>query len=268
MDLKTLCEGIALRPELQNEVLAYCQSTAFADARKIIGGLKSMETEAATRKKLKQILGNDEKQIKLLTCMLMCAAEQHAWYLEKSIPDSVFWATMRCFTRFIAECKKITGSFAFDREWWTARQVSGTLFRIGELEYEMLHGDRKPAISMHIPSDAVLTAENCDRSVAEAKHFFAAHFPEYAGADYICDSWLLSPELSALLPENSHILAFQKRFMIQRVDYSGDEYAEWVFKTRGQCITDFPEQTTLQKNMKKHLLDGGKIGSGFGVLKG
>lgn len=174
---------------------------------------------------------------------------------------------MRCFTRFIAECETITKTPAFDREWWTARQVAMTLFRIGELEYEMLHENNVPVISMHIPSDSILTAENCDKSIEMAKRFFTEHFPEFEKSDYICDSWLLAPELSALLPENSHILAFQKRFHIQKVDYSGTEYVEWVFKTRGQCIADFPEQSTLQKNMKKHLLNGGKIGNGVGVLK-
>lgn len=267
MNLKSLCEGISLPQKIQDNVLAYSQSTDFDAARNIIGGLKSMETEAATRAKLKQILKNDERQIKMLACMLVCSVEQHAWYQEKNIPDSIFLATMRCFSRFIAECETITGIPAFDREWWTARQVSGTLFRVGELEYEMLHTGSTPTISIHIPSDSILTAENCDQSIRAARHFFAEHFPVFSNVDYICDSWLLAPELSSLLPENSHILAFQKRFHTKKVDYSGTEYIEWVFKTRNRCIADFPEQSTLQKNMKKYLRDGGKIGNGFGILK-
>lgn len=267
MNLKTLCEGIALPKEIQDKVLAYSQSSAFGAAKNIIGGLKSMETEAATRAALKQILGEDEGQIKMLACMLVCAAEQHAWYQEHAIPDSIFWATMRCFTRFIAECEASTKSLAFDREWWTPRQISGTLFRIGELEYEMLRENGAAVIGMHIPSDCDLSSQNCDRSIAQANRFFATHFPEFSGVDYICNSWLLAPELSALLPENSRILAFQKRFRIQKVDYSETEYIEWVFKTKERFVAGFPEQSTLQKNMKKHLLDGGKIGSGSGVLK-
>lgn len=90
MHLKTLCEGIALPKELQAQVLAFHHSSAFHDAEHIIGGLKSMKTEADTRLKLKQLLGSDEKQIKMLTCMLVCAAEQHTYYQDKNIPDSIF----------------------------------------------------------------------------------------------------------------------------------------------------------------------------------
>ena len=90
-------------------------------------------------------------------------------------------------------------------------------------------------------------------------------FPDYRDKDYVCHSWLLAPELKALLPEDSHILDFQRRFRIQEVDYQGQEYVEWVFKTGNARVADYPENTRLQKSMKKYLQEGGKIGNGFGV---
>lgn len=60
---------------------------------------------------------------------------------------------------------------------------------------------------------------------------------------------------------------FQDRFRILEVDYRDDGYVEWVFKRNDACIRDFPEDTLLQRNMKRYLLAGGKIGSGFGVVK-
>ncbi|MDE7299937.1 MAG: acyltransferase domain-containing protein [Lachnospiraceae bacterium] len=278
--MKMLCNGIDLQQGIQNEVMEYYRSEHFRRIRNIADGLKRMESEAAARAELTKFFGEDEKRVKMLTCMLSCAAEQYQWYEKKGISETIFWDTMRCFTRFIGECRKITGIDAFDREWWTARQVSGTLFRIGTLEYEMqycgqtcdMHRDiqeeSEPQISIHIPSDADLTPDCCDRSIADATIFFERHFPEFRSADYICHSWLLAPELTGLLPEASRILAFQKRFSIRRVDYSESEFIEWVFKTRNVETADLPEQTTLQKNMKRHLLNGGKIGSGFGVLAG
>ncbi len=254
MDLETLCQKIALPEELQREVFKFYYSDIFSLVKDYIVGLKKMKTEATARKELNDRLGRDEKRIKMLTCMLVCATEQYAWYKEKGIPDSYFFATMGCFTRFVKECEKITGICAFDREWWTARQLSGTLFRIGELEYEKIEKDSRKMISI------------CDQSIADAKKFFKQYFSEYSDAEYICDSWLLAPELSLLLPETSHILAFQKRFSLQNVDYSGTEYIEWVFKTKDAKIADLPEETTLQKRMKQFLLGGGKIGSGFGIL--
>ena len=266
MDLITLCNKIHLQKEIQNEVLSYYQTDDFAAAYPVTSGLKNMETEADARAKLGQLLGEDPQKIKMLTCMLVCAAELYSWYEEKGISETVFVDTMCCFTRFIEECRNITGQYAFDREWWTARQVSGNLFRIGELEYEMLDRESEPVISIHIPSDAILTGERCDMSLENAKEFFATFFPEYQDRDYICNSWLLAPELCSLLSQDSKILAFQHRFKIQEADYSDTDYIEWVYKTRDVPIADLPEDTGLQRNMKRHLLNGGRIGTGYGIL--
>lgn len=266
MDLKTLCNKINLQEEVRKEVVNYFHTDHFNQIRPLINGLRNMETENDTRSKLEQSLGEDPKKFKMLTCMLACASDLYTWYQKKGISEAIFFDTMRCFTRFIAECKEITGQYAFDREWWTVRQVSGNLFRIGELEYEMICTDSAPAISIHIPSDSILTDSRCDTSLKNAKDFFAEHFPEYHGVDYICHSWLLAPELCSLLPPDSKIIAFQHRFNVQRVDYLDTEYMDWVFKTRNVSITDLPENTRLQKSMKRHLLNGGKIGTGYGIL--
>lgn len=266
MDLITLCNKIHLQQAIQDEVMAYYQTEDFAAVHSITSGLKSMETEAGTRHRLEQLLGEDTRKIKMLTCMLQCAAELYTWYQEKGISETIFVDTMCCFTRFIEECRQITGQYAFDREWWTARQISGNLFRIGELEYEMLNGESDPVVGIHIPSDSVLTGERCDRSLETAGKFFAEFFPEYRDRDYICHSWLLAPELCGLLSKDSNIIAFQHRFDIRRVDYEDTDYIEWVFQSRGVPIADLPESTGLQRNMKRHLLNNGKIGTGYGVL--
>ena len=69
MNLETLCNGINLQPELKNEVLDFYKSETFCNIKDRINGLKNMKTEAAARYILKEQLGEDEKQVKLLTCM-------------------------------------------------------------------------------------------------------------------------------------------------------------------------------------------------------
>lgn len=264
MDLVTLCDRIYLPVEIREKVITYYNTDDFGRTGRFLEGLKKRETEEGVRRELEKTLEPDPGKIKMLTCMLQCGADLYRWYEEKGIPERIFFDTMGCFTRFIKECREMTGAWAFDREWWTGRQISGTLFRIGELEYEMLD-DSERKVSIHIPSDAVLTREKCDASMEAAESFFARFFPDYQDKDYVCDSWLLSPELKELLPWDSHILDFQRRFRILKVDYQGEDYREWVFKTKNARIVDFPENTRLQKNMKRYLLEGGKIGNGFGV---
>ncbi len=268
MDLITLCRKIHLQEEIQKEVIIYYQTTDLTPMYPLIHQLRHMETEAQAREALTEHLGSDPQNIKILTCMLLCATDIYPWYQKKGIPEAIFLDTMSCFTRFIHECKQITGTYAFDREWWTSRQISGRLFRLGELEYEMKASQHTPVLSIHIPSDSILTKENIDRSMEQAVAFFAEHFPEYKQADYICHSWLLAPELSLFLPADSNIMAFQRRFAIEKVEYDSREYIEWVFKTRTSSIHNFPEETRLQKEMKRYLLNGGKIGTGLGVWIG
>lgn len=268
MELITLCDGIQLQAEIREQVMEYGNSADFRRRTSAREGLKRMETEGQARAELEGILEPDPGKIKMLTCMLLCGAEQYSWYEEKGIPETVFWDTMGCFTRFIKECREKTGAYAFDREWWTARQTSGKVFRIGALEYERKERDGRKEIGIHIPSDAVLTRENCDVSMEKAKAFFCKHFPEHQDSEYVCHSWLLAPELKDLLPPDSRILDFQSRFRILEVDYLSRGYVEWVFKRTGDTVSEFPEDTLLQRRMKRHLLEGGKVGNGFGVWKG
>lgn len=43
---------------------------------------------------------------------------------------------------------------------------------------------------------------------------------------------------------------------------------EWLFQVPGDIDPkDLPAGTSLQKNAKKYILEGGNIGSAFGILK-
>ncbi|MFR1984187.1 MAG: hypothetical protein ACLS4Z_11125, partial [Christensenellaceae bacterium] len=89
----------------------------------------------------------------------------------------------------------------------------------------------------------------------------------YAEGKTFCCSWLLSPALEKLLPETSKILGFQRRFDVLYVNEDEDGYKQWVFKTIDLPPERFPENTTLQRNMKAYVLAGGKIGEAFGILR-
>lgn len=71
---------------------------------------------------------------------------------------------MKCFSRFVLENYKWTGKWSFDRDFWVLRQLSLSLFRIGELEFETcsiddniakkINGNKnEKVIYVHIPSD-------------------------------------------------------------------------------------------------------------------
>ncbi len=203
---------------------------------------------------------------------LMAAVESRRYGEWKRFPEEVWRATMGCFPRFIAEHRRSYGRDGYDRCVWTVRQVECRLFRIGELEYELTEKDGQRVIGLHIPSDAVLEPDRLNESVRRARAFMAVYFPGMENAEMVCESWLLSPVLTRLLPPEARILRFQSAFDILSVDPGDDNALEWVFRVaQGQRetvrIADLPEETGLQRKMKALLLAGEKPGSGTGILR-
>ena len=44
-------------------------------------------------------------------------------------------------------------------------------------------------------------------------------------------------------------------------------FLRWIFKKIDLPIENLPEDTTLQRNVKKYLMAGGQIGEGSGYMK-
>lgn len=210
--------------------------------------------------------GLDELKEQLLT-----AINNRDWGVWRNLPEKIWLDTMKCFSRFVNEYHRSYGTYGFDRGFWTTRQINAQLFRIGELEYELKEDAGNRVLDIHIPSDTNLNMDLLNASVTQARQFVTEWFPEWQNAPLECTSWLLSPELKTLLPEASNILKFQEAFDIVSSDLEPTDVLEWVFKLANRqqedvCLLELPEETSLQRNMKAHLLKGGKIGVARGIL--
>ena len=232
-----------------------------------IGGLMQEERWAESLAAVREEIGEDPGGFKELCCMLRCALAAKKEYEKLGISDEIYYGTMGCFSRFVKEHLESFGCYGFDRGFWTVRQVSGKLFRIGELEYELVRLEGKPVISLHIPSDGVLEKVRLRESYEQAREVLGRAFPEYRGAGMYCHSWLLSPTLKELLPGTSRILKFQKAFEITAFPTQSMEFLQWVFKDRRSPLGELPEDTSLQRGLKRFLLAGGVFldGKGFAV---
>ena len=240
--------------------------------------LADPEKWQGARTRLKEKYAPDEDGMKILACMMRAMQDSYVLYIEEKIPEQIFADTMKCFTRFLKEHEVSFGCCGFDRDFWTGRQLSLLLFRIGELEFEIVSEEGEKAemsqsekrspylLHVHIPSDADLSPECCDESFRMADQFFAEHFPETAGSKFACDSWLLSPALKELLPKGSRILQFQNRFEVKSWNKEEGAYLEWVFKRKDLPLEKLPEETSLQRKMKAYVLQGGKIGEAYGEI--
>lgn len=264
----TLCAEISLQPEVQERLQILASDEFLGGIRRQMDRMMEKETARDAYLELEEYFDDDADHMKMLLCQLECAGRVYSRYQEKDISHRIYIDTMKCFTRFLAECRERTGTWNFDRGWWTYRQISMNLFRLGELEYELKQYDGKNAVSIHIPSDADFRADKVESSLEMARNFFEEQYPDYKDAVYMCNSWLLAPELEGMVGEDSNIRNFQKRFQILNRGTDSKEYIEWLFQAPQD--TDYQalrEDTSLQRKVKQSLMNGGTLSTAFGILK-
>ena len=228
----------------------------------------------AAAKKIDEVYG--EEPFVALTIYLYAASQ--SWlkiYQPLKIPRTVYLATMNAFTRFIHEHFQVTGRYHFDRGFWIWRYTSGLIFRIGELEYERTYFSKghkelklegKQCLSLHIPSDADLSRNKIRDSYESAIRFFELYFPDYHYQVMYTDTWLLSPNLTKWLKQDSKIRLFAADYRLLSVDEQDDSGVPWIFGRVDANVQDYPEKTSLQRQAKQQLLAGAHIGSALGIL--
>lgn len=264
MKLDTLCAGIGLPQEVFLRVNGFLSNCDRQKLDPYIQAMTDRETAQQAYRDLHDLLG--EADMAMLACQLEAAVRTHSRYRGMGISDEIYISTMKCFPRFLEETRRMTGQYRYDRAWWSYRQTSMALFRIGQLEYEICR-DRK-VISLHIPSDACFAPDAVEESVASAKAFLAKYYSGCAGYPIVCHSWLISPELEKLLPERSNIRSFQRRFQILSVQPEEKDFFQWLFETSEDTpLEKLPEDTSLRRKAKTLLLGGGNIGAARGVMK-
>lgn len=261
--LSDLCLALGMPDGTTEEILTLCPSLPFELLQPAMDKLFQPSSWEQGLSQLKHQLGEDPRGMKMLTCMLLCALKTRELYRERGIPHQVFLATMDCFPRFVREHMESFGCYGFDRDFWTVRQLSGVLFRIGLLEYELEDGK----VCLHIPTGAHLDPIAIDRSLEEARVFLSRFFPAWQDVPMVCHSWLLSPTLSLLLPKDSNIIRFQNRFQITETDPEDRSFLMWVFKNDQIPYPQLPENTRLQQLLKQHLLQGGNFLTARGTLQ-
>ena len=207
----------------------------------------------------------DTQGFRTLREHLLSACEAWEEYQHLGLSEEIYIDTMAAFSRFVREHMASFGRYGFDRDFWTTRQTGCLLFRIGQLEYELLEEAGQRYISLHIPSDADLSLPQLRKSWETAKSLLDRTFPDYAQVPWVCESWLLSPDLQQLLPDNSRILDFQRSFTITPTEDDG-ECKQWAYGRLDIPDGDLPENTTLQRRLKAFLLASNRFHAGRGIL--
>ena len=131
---------------------------------------------------------------------------------------------------------------------WGTYFINVRLVEVGRLQYEYVDVH---TIRIHIPADEKLEVSKVIHSIACSKDILKRYF-EIEEPQYVCDSWLLSPEI------HQHV---SKGYDCIR------DIFDFVYQTKECDYRDLAEKTSLQRSIKNYLLDGNCIHLGSGILK-
>lgn len=201
-------------------------------------------------------------------------------YIAKGIGEEIFWATFEDLKYKALECKEIHGVWGTFVAFWYPIFYSCNIVKLGRLEFESssFHGQPcqacgvslapgDPVKSIHIPSSGEPFGLEARLDSYRRAHSFFRGEREDGKLVCVCHSWLLYPGYRDILPENSNIRSFMEDFTILRVDEEGFEDAWRVFGADAQKPPqDLPENTSMRRAFKRHLMAGGKTGSALGLL--
>ncbi|MCI6121650.1 acyltransferase domain-containing protein [Bariatricus sp. SGI.161] len=216
----------------------------------------------------------EDQKLRTLYLYIRFALKMKPVFLENNISEKIYYDTFHDLTIWCKWCKKYYGIYGMVEARWYERLYEMKVFRLGRLEFEkiILEEDIRysgghvkkgeKVIGVHIPEGGSLLPEACDESFALAEKFFSDEYKLYT-----CSSWLTSPALYELLDETSNILKFQKRFEILDIQYMFPLAEQRVYGIIKEDKNEYPEDTRLQKNLKKFLLEGKKVGIALGVMK-
>jgi hypothetical protein len=140
---------------------------------------------------------------------------------------------------------------------WLEMVWQGKLAELGRLQFED-HGDG--VLDVHIPETGPLDSDACDASFARAREIYPGHRTAR------CTSWLLDPQLADVLPGESNIVRFQRRFQLttEGKDADGD-VLRFVFHTRDTNLDRLEPRTTLERALVERMRDGGHWRAPTGV---
>lgn len=218
-----------------------------------------------------------DAELLVLALFLRWALLSLEQYRAKGIPEQIFYDTFHDFALWSAECQRRTGQPGLIEWGWIGHLLRMEIFRVGRLEYQPKALERPvrtercnlapgaPILAVHVPAGEALRREDLAASLQSALPFFRALGQEGFAA-FHCHSWLLARELPALLAPGSGILQFQSLFTVYDADYKERQAEERVFGQTQKNPSNYPEGTSLQRACKRFLLQGGRIGMGYGII--
>ena len=146
---------------------------------------------------------------------------------------------------------------------WGAYFINTKLIEVGRLQYEKCENH----IKIHIPSGSKLDIEEVLNSINDSKIDIEKYF-NIKNPEYRCDSWLLSNQINSIIDSNSNISKFYRLFEVKDGPDATKDILNFVFNIQEyDNYNNLIEDTSLQRLLKKQLIENKSIKIGWGKLK-
>lgn len=140
------------------------------------------------------------------------------------------------------------------------------LVRLPRDEWQLALGPGDPVLDIHVPSEGALTIEALRDALAQAEPFFDHYYPDQRFVAYICDSWLFSSQLEAMLGPESNIVRWQREGYLLPGEGGQEYFLEFTFGAREIDRATAPRDTHLRRAIIAHLEQGGSLRCGEYLL--
>ena len=265
MDIELLANKINLNSELKNKVLSLVER----DRAKLISLCKKADND-----NFKSVFTKNDI-IKLAVALLYSVEFTYPKYQKAVISDEIYFETMKD----IAVWCENNNNKGLKNLPWIKNHLNFDLFKIGRLQFQIYKCDNRTLnydllpfnfgenlIYVHIPQGEKLVYAECVNSLKNAKSFFGEYFPNYDFDYFFCESWLLYGENWQFMNSSSNILQFSTLFDLVYSVEDDRQAIERIFGKRQLIKSKYQEKTTLQRNAKRFMQNGGKLGVGIGIL--
>lgn len=218
-----------------------------------------------------------QSEAEWIEAFLRFAPTVHEYHLGLGINAATSWASLADLGLQLRVNRRVHGRFGLDTWGWMTLHMAGNMFRLGRLQFHLVrsNGSESPTSSaaasgwelgVHIPEDGSLSPGVVDQAFAEARTFFAQHFPDKPVTEATCDSWMLDPYLAEHLP-TGNIASFARRFTVSHCTDAPADAVYFTFRQRGlEGLEALPRKTSLQRVVLERIDDGGSWQLGHGRL--
>ena len=155
---------------------------------------------------------------------------------------------------------------------WIDSILELKVIKLGELQFEITKEmeikeivEKPIFINVHIREGSDLSEVKCEESYDMAIEYYRKYY-DFSNVVFICCSWLINKKLNNILPNDSNIIKFQNKYKELFVYENEIQAEERVFGEFLEDKTDYIEETSLQKKLKKELIKNEKYGTALGYF--